>query len=106
MIIGQQNKIEVDDFVDEYDFSTERRMLFNIQGETLKKNFLQRNVEAHLLSDRAELYPFLQSFIEEREDICDIAFSDGATLYQLGLFDWVNNTYSGKEKSNGGGITQ
>lgn len=37
MITGIQNKIEVDDVVNEYDFTTERRMLFNIQGETMKK---------------------------------------------------------------------
>ena len=102
MITGIQNKIEVDDVVNEYDFTTERRMLFNIQGETLKKNFLQRNVEAHIMNDREEVYPFIKEFIEKREDIRDIAFSDGATLYQLGLFDWINNNYLGRPAVGGG----
>lgn len=102
MITGIQNKIEVDDLVNEYDFTTERRMLFDIQGETLKKNFLQRNVEVHIMNDRVEVFTFIQKFIEEREDIREIAFSDGATLYQLGLFDWVNNNYSGRQAVGGG----
>lgn len=102
MITGVQKKIEVDDAVNEYDFTTERRMLFNIQGETLKKNFHLRNVEAHLMNDRAELYPFIKNFIEEREDIYNIAFSDGATLYQLDLFNWVHSNYDGRQRPGGG----
>lgn len=98
-----QNKIEVDEVVNEYDFTTERRMLFDIQCDTLKKNFLQRNVEVHVMRSRNELYPFIEGFIGNRSDIKDIAFSDGATLYELNLFNWVNQKYLGKP-SVGGGI--
>ena len=91
-----QNKIEVDEIVNEYDFSTERRMLFDIQCDTLKKNFLQRNVEVHVMKNRNELYPFMEDFISNRSDIKDIAFSDGVTLYELNLFNWVNQQYQGK----------
>lgn len=97
-----QNKIEVDDIVNEYDFSTERRMLFDIQCDTLKKNFLQRNVEVHVMKNRNELYPFIEDFIGSRTDIKDIAFSDGVTLYELNLFNWVNQQYVGKSSIRGG----
>lgn len=97
-----QNKIEVDEVVNEYDFTTERRMLFDIQCDTLKKNFLQRNVEVHVMRSRNELYPFIEGFIGNRSDIKDIAFSDGATLYELNLFNWVNQKYLGKPSVGGG----
>lgn len=100
-----QNIIEVDEIVNEYDFSTERRMLFDIQCDTLKKNFLQRNVEVHVMKNRNELYPFIEDFVGNRSDIKDIAFSDGVTLYQLNLFNWVNQQYSGKASIGGGKYT-
>lgn len=94
--------LEVDEVVNEYDFTTERRMLFEIQSKTLSKAFERRNVSVHVMKSRDEIYPFLQEFISQRSDIKDIAFSDGATLYELDLFNWINNNYSGRQAVGGG----
>ena len=53
------------------------------------------------MKSRDEIYPFLQEFISQRSDIKDIAFSDGATLYELDLFNWINNNYSGRPAVGG-----
>lgn len=63
------NKIEVDAVVNEYDFTTERRMLFEIQCNTISKAFEKRNVSVHVMENRDELYPFMQEFIKQRNDI-------------------------------------
>lgn len=94
--------LQVDEVVNEYDFTTERRMLFEIQSKTLSKVFDRRNVSVHAMKSRDEVYPFLQQFISRRSDIKDITFSDGATLYELDLFNWVNKNFSDRQVVGGG----
>ena len=99
------NIIEVDEVVNEYDFTTERQMLFDIQSKTLTKAFERRNVSVHVMRNRDEVYPFMQEFISQRSDIKDIAFSDGVTLYELDLFNWVNTNYADLPAIGGGKYT-
>ena len=40
-----------------------------------------------------EVYNFIDEFVKERPHIHDIAFSDGVTLYQLDLFNWVKKHF-------------
>jgi hypothetical protein len=84
------------EYVDELDFSKEHKAFFEIQGKVLKKKFGSRNVKIHLLQDSEEVKDLISDFIKEREHIRNIAFSDGVTLYQLGLFDWIKNNYKSK----------
>ena len=84
-------------YVDECDFSKERSQLFDIQGGVAQRNFAKRHVEASLVSEKEEVYSYISKFIEERPYINSIAFSDGATLYQLELFNWVRKTYPDKD---------
>ncbi|MFZ4796164.1 MAG: LUD domain-containing protein [Bacteroidia bacterium] len=82
------------EYVNETEFSNEYNAFFNIQGDLLKKKFESRNLKCYLLQNEAEVKDFITNFINERNQIKDIAFSDGVTLYQLGLFDWIKSKYS------------
>lgn len=81
--------------VDELDFVKEKRAFFDIQAGTVKKTLESRRISTHLIYERDSVKDFIQGFIAEREHIKSIAFSDGVTLYQLGLFDWITETYGG-----------
>lgn len=81
------------EYVDEIDFSKENQAFFDIQGKLLKKRFGSRNITTHLLQNGDDVKNLISGFIREREHIRNIAFSDGVTLYQLGLFDWVKETF-------------
>ncbi len=83
--------------VDELDFSREENFFFAKRGELLKKNFEKRFVETALLQDSEELKKFIIQFIADRPYIQNIAFSDGVTLYQLDIFNWIRETYPDKE---------
>lgn len=80
--------------VDELNLIEEENTLFNLRGGMLKTNFGRRNLEVHLLQDKSEVYKFIEDFIASRSYINDISFSDGVTLYQLGLYNWVKEKYS------------
>jgi hypothetical protein len=81
------------EYVNELDFTSEYNAFFEIQGKLLKQKFESRNLKCHLVQNEAEVKNFITGFIEERKHIKNIAFSDGVTLYQLGLFDWVRDNY-------------
>ncbi len=81
------------DYVDEKDFTNEYGAIFEIKGKIIKKQFENRNIQTHLLNDKQEVISFIETFIKERDYINKIGFSDGVTLYQLGLFDWVKKQY-------------
>lgn len=83
--------------IDELDFTNEKRYLFERQGNLIKRNFERRNIKCTLLDSKEEVYDFLKIYINDliaNEKIEKIAFSDGVTLYQLGLFDWVRENYN------------
>ncbi len=81
------------DYINETDFTNEYDALFNIKGNAIKKQFENRNIQTHLLQDEQEVKDFIESFIKDRKNIKKIGFSDGVTLYQLGLFEWIKNKY-------------
>jgi len=83
--------------VNELDFTNEHTRLFEIQGGLAKKRFEAKNVPCHLFADANEIYPFIMEFVKERPWIKNIAFSDGVTLYQLNLFDWVRENFQEKD---------
>jgi len=83
------------EFVDETEFSKERESLFAIQGGTIKKAMESRRINTHLFVDVDSAKAYIEEFISKRDYIRDIAFSDGVTLYQMGLFDWILDKYSG-----------
>lgn len=79
--------------VNELDFVNEYRLFFERRASLCKKNFTRRNVQCAIMNSRDEVYPFIDDFISSHSDIKKIAFSDGVTLYQLGLFDYIKNKY-------------
>ncbi len=90
------------EYVDELDFTNEFNTFFNIQGNSLKKKFEARRIKVHLLQNEIDIKALIKKFINERNYINKIAFSDSVTLYQLGLFDWIRETY----KNDGYDINQ
>ena len=80
--------------VDELNFEEEDKCFFHVQGGLLKNNFEKRNVDCTLMDDKNDIYDYIRNFIDSRPYIHNIAFSDGVTLYQLNLFDWVKKEYS------------
>ncbi len=85
------------EYVDELDFSNEHKAFFEIQGRALKQKFESRRISLQLLQNGEEVNQLISNFIKERDYIKDIAFSDGVSLYQLGIFDWIKSKYT-KEK--------
>lgn len=83
--------------VDELDFSKEEEYVFLRKGNFCKNNFERRNIHCELLLNEKDVYTYIQKFIEERPYIQKIAFSDGCTLYQLNLFNWINKEYPYKD---------
>ena len=81
------------EYVKEYDLSQEYSDFFHVQSKTCKKNFERRHIPTAILEDKEGVYAFIDSFLLEHPDIKSIAFSDGVTLYQLDLFDFVRDTY-------------
>lgn len=81
--------------VDELNFKEEDLFFFNKQGGgVIKKNFEKRNLPCHLFEERDGVYQFIIDFISSHPDIHKIAFSDGVTLYQLDLFDFIKKISS------------
>ena len=83
--------------VDELDFREENKRFFEIQCAYLKKRFEQKNLPCHLFTESKEIYSFISQFVKDRPWIKNIAFSDGVTLYQLNLFDWVRQNFTAEE---------
>jgi len=81
------------EYLNETEFTNEYKAFFDIQGNLLKKKFESRNLLCYLMQNEDEVKNFIKDFIAKREHIKDIAFSDGVTLYQLGLFDWIRENY-------------
>lgn len=82
--------------INELDLGQERKFLFDRQGAMLKRNFERRNIQCTLLESKSDIYPFLEKYIDDlkkQEKLEKIAFSDGVTLYQLDLFNWVRENY-------------
>lgn len=79
--------------VNELDFNKENEMLFSHRGVELIKNFNKRNLEVSLFQDSEDVYAYIEKFIIEHPYIHNISFSDGVTLYQLGLYQWVKDKY-------------
>ncbi len=88
------------EYVKEYDLSLEYSDFFHIQGQTCKKNFERRHIPTHLLENKEEVYSFIVDFLQSHQDIKTIAFSDGVTLYQLDLFDWMRGAYGDQYNVN------
>ncbi|NLW19634.1 MAG: LUD domain-containing protein [Candidatus Cloacimonetes bacterium] len=82
--------------VDELDFSAETQKLFEIKAGAIKRTFEQRRIQTQLLDDEEAVKAFITEFIAKRPEIKSIAFSDGVTLYQLDLFNWIQKQYGPK----------
>lgn len=80
-------------YVDELDFTNELKDLFEIQGAAIKRALETRRIQTHLLNDENEVRDYIRSFIAQRSQIRNIAFSDGVTLYQLDLFNWIKEEF-------------
>jgi len=61
-----------------------------------KKSFENANIPFHIVSNEQEIKEYIKNFISERSQIKEISFSDGVTLYQLGLFEWINKKFPPK----------
>lgn len=85
------------EYINELNFTEEKKAFFDIQGNTLKKKFESSNLKVHLLNNAEDVKHFISNFISERKHIKDIAFSDGVTLYELGLFDWITGNFKKPE---------
>lgn len=81
--------------VNECDFTQENSLWFNIVGGVISKNFGKRNIQVHLCDDEDAIKSLIKEFVATHPDIKTIAFSDGVTLYQLNLFDWVRDEFHG-----------
>ncbi len=91
------------DYVNETDFTNETNSFFNIQGNTIKKHFETRRINVHLVQNEADVKALITKFIYERNHLRRIAFSDGVTLYQLNIFDWIRQNF---KKEDGYDINQ
>jgi len=64
--------------------------------ELCKRSFLKENIPFHIVNNGAEVKDFIRQFITDRPEIKNITFSDGVTLYQLDLFEWVQKEFTQK----------
>ena len=64
--------------------------------ELCKRSFLKENIPFHIVNNSNEVKDFIRKFIADRPEIKDITFSDGVTLYQLDLFEWVQKEFTQK----------
>ena len=62
-----------------------------------KKSFENANIPFHIVSNEQDIKEYIKNFIYDRSQIKDISFSDGVTLYQLGLFEWINKEFPPKK---------
>lgn len=83
------------EYVKEYDLSQEYSLFFQIQGKTCKTNFERKHIPTTLVEDKEGVYGFIDQFLIDHPDIKSISFSDGVSLYQLNLFDYMRDTYGG-----------
>ncbi len=89
--------------VNELDLNIENKELFSIKANTLIKKFGARRINLNVFESNDEIKDYIHNFIEERNHIKNIAFSDSVTLYQLNIFDWIKKKYT---KDNGYFINQ
>ncbi len=84
---------DVNMYVDETNLENEFESLFLSQFALLKKSFESRRISVYSANNKEEVYKIIDDFIEKRSYIKKISFSDGVTLYQLGLFDYMLDKY-------------
>ncbi len=81
------------EFVDELDFTQENKQFFELKGKVCKKNFERRNLPCYLMHEGDEVKSFIKKFIKDHTYIKTIAISDGVSLYQLNLYEWLQEEY-------------
>lgn len=82
-----------DFFVDETALDLEFEGFFSKQAKVLKSNFEKRRINVHIAQNKDDVYKIVENFIDERDQIKKISFSDGVTLYQLDLFDFIKKKW-------------
>lgn len=82
--------------VDETQLNKEFDFLFQKQFELLKKKFESRRINTYAANNTRDVYNIVDEIISSRQYIHDISFSDGVTLYQLDIFNYIINKYNDK----------
>ncbi len=79
--------------VNELDVRKEHSDYYASKYKILESAFQKSNIPVRKFFDGEEVKQFITDFITARPHIKKIAFSDGLTLYQLGLFDWAESQF-------------
>ena len=83
--------------VNELDLTKEFDDYYEPRYRMLERAFKDVNIPFSLFNEAGEVTQFINDFIQARPHIKNIAFSDGLSLYQLGLFDWAQEHYPESE---------
>lgn len=80
--------------INETDFSAEELALFKAQTTQLQKNFEKRRIAFHPCESKAKALEVIQNltstFVTE-QNFNEIAFSDSATLHQVGVYEMMTS---------------
>lgn len=79
--------------VDELDINQEYAEYYAPRSKLMEQAFTKANIPFWLFDEGEQVRQFITDFIAARPYIKKIAFSDGLTLYQLGLFDWAEGKF-------------
>jgi len=85
-------KVDETNLIEEFDTQFEHQFQF------LKKRFESRRIKCYSANAKEDVREFITNFILKREYIRDISFSDSVTLYQLGIYDFMRDSF-GKSHS-------
>lgn len=76
--------------INEADLSEERNNFFKIQSNWLKKKFEKRRINFYSCLNKEEALQAIKNIIL-MSDIEELAFSDSATLHQIGVYDMIDS---------------
>jgi hypothetical protein len=83
--------------VDETRLDDEFNHFFKTQASLIKKKFESRRIKVHIADDKNAVYSIIENFIDSRNYIKKISFSDSVTLFQLGIFEFIKSKWSNKD---------
>lgn len=83
--------------IDELDLTQEYSDYYTPRYKLLERSFINANIPFRALENGIEVRQFITDFITNRPHIKKIAFSDGLTLYQLGLYEWGESKFRKEE---------
>lgn len=87
-------KVDETNLVEEFDAQ------FDHQFRFLKDKFESRRINCYPAYSMENVQDIINQFIIKREYIKEISFSDGVTLYQLGIFDFIREKFGATHSIN------